>query len=189
MIIKKLCMASIALGFAALTNCGGDDEDEPGTVVSSEVGGPCSASSECTGYAKPTCVSQIKPLENLVTSTDPKHQPFRDLTIPIPGGYCSTSLADSCSTDAECGSGACFRAFEGVPDATIENLTKVGLPFDIRAFSNLGICMKPCQSNADCRTGQDYECLIPLTKMVNAINPDYTKKFCIQDVNVDALLL
>lgn len=182
-------LLSLSLGALALSSCGGSDDDD-GPKLGGAVGAACSADTQCTGYANPSCYSNVKPLENLVTSTDPKHQPLRDFTIPFPGGYCSSALQSSCVDDAACGdAGSCFRPFEGVAQTVIDNLNKAGLPFDIQAFSELGICLKPCQTSDDCRAEDGYECVVPLQVLVKAVDPTYEKKFCMQNIDVSFLLL
>jgi hypothetical protein len=180
--------APFVLAFALLASCGGDDEEDK-EPLGGAVGAACSADSQCKGYDTPSCVREIKPLEDLVDPSKPELEPFRDLTLPFPGGYCSTTLENHCTTDAECGEGAgCFLAFEGVPQETIDGLATL-VPFDIKAFARIGICMKSCTQNSDCRTGQKYQCLRPLDTFIKVINPDYQKKFCVQDVDVSHLLV
>jgi hypothetical protein len=186
MLIRKLCTLSVTLGLAFVMSCGSDDaEKEP---LGGSVGAACEADSQCTGYSRPACVTAIKPLEQLVSDPDPKNEPFRDLTLPFPGGYCSTTVQEPCTVDADCGSGQCFLAFEGVPQSVIDGLNKVGLPFDVNAFAKIGICLKPCSANAECRSKQKYDCIVPLEGFMTVINPTYSKKFCAQKVDVSHLL-
>ena len=181
--------APFVLAFVLLASCGSDDDDKDKEPLGGAVGAACSADAQCTGYDKPSCVRDIKPLEDLVDPNNQELEPFRNLTLPFPGGYCSTTIENACTSDAECGEGAgCFLAFEGVPDQTIKNLAAL-VPFDIQAFAKIGICMKSCSADSECRTGQKYQCLTPLKTFLEVINPPYAKKFCVQDVDVSHLLI
>ncbi len=188
MSIRNLCTLSLALGMSFIVSCGSDDEAPPQRALGGGVGAACDSDSQCTGYEKPACVNAIRPLEDLVTSTDPKDKPYHDLTLPFPGGYCSTTVQQPCTTDAQCGNGKCFLAFEGVPQMNIDALNGLGLPFDVNEFSKIGICLLECTSDSQCRTGEGYKCLVPIEAFMNIINPEYPKKFCVQYVDVSDLL-
>ena len=172
------------LGTLAAVACSSDSNEGDG------VGTPCSDTAQCTGYENPVCNDALKPLEDLVEDTgEPENDALRDLTLPFPGGYCGTSLDTSCTSDAACGAtGGCFIPFEGVDDMTIENLNGLGLPFDIREFASIGICLQPCSSDAECRTDEGYTCVVPFAVFLEVVNPPYEKTFCVQDVDVSALL-
>jgi hypothetical protein len=187
MLIRNLCTLSLALGLTFIVSCGSDDAPEP-KALGGGVGAACSADGQCTGYDHPACVTAIKPLETLVSDADPKNKPFHDLALPFPGGYCSTTIDEPCTADDQCGNGKCFLAFEGVPQTTIDNLNGVGLPFDVNAFAKIGICLQGCTSDSECRTGEGYKCLIPLKAFMDVINPQYTKTYCAQFVDVSNLL-
>jgi hypothetical protein len=182
--IRKRCMAGLFAGLFALASCSSDKSDSPAEPEGGGVGAKCSADSQCTGYTGPACVTDLKPVADLVTDPDPKFQPFKDFHLPFPGGYCSTTLDQPCTADADCGDGGgCFLAFEGVPPATIDSLNMTGLPFDIKKFAVMGICMKPCTADSECRTGDGYSCLRPINGLVKLFNDKYAKKFC--TVSVD----
>jgi hypothetical protein len=187
MLIRNLCTIALALGLTCVVSCGSDDEP-PARALGGGVGAACTESSQCTGYTHPACVTAIKPLETLVSDADPANKPFRDLTLPFPGGYCSTTVQEPCTADSECGTGKCFLAFEGVPQMTIDNLNGLGLPFDVNAFARIGICLQSCTADSECRTAEGYKCLVPIEAFMTVINPDYPKKFCAQYVDVSHLL-
>ncbi|HEY6557709.1 MAG TPA: hypothetical protein VI072_10565 [Polyangiaceae bacterium] len=187
--LRHIRKAPFVLAFVLLASCGGDDDDGTKEPLGGVVGAACTADAQCKGYENAACVRDIKPLEDVIDPNDTALKPFRDLTLPFPGGYCSTTIQNACANDAQCGEGAgCFIAFEGMSPDVIENLAKA-LPFDIKFFSRSGICMKRCTSNSECRTGQKYQCIRPLEAFIKAINDDYDKKFCVQDVDVEHLLL
>ncbi|HEX7669447.1 MAG TPA: hypothetical protein VF395_07690 [Polyangiaceae bacterium] len=189
MLIRRLCMTGLTLGVALVVSCSSDKTSPP--AEGGGVGAKCSENSQCTGYGKPACVTEIKPLADLVAAGDPKTKPFKDFTLPFPGGYCSTTLQDPCTSDADCGAGGgCFLAFEGAPQTTIDALANLNppLPFDIHKFADIGICLKTCASDGDCRRIENYQCLTPLQQFLTSINQDYKKTFCIQDVDVSYLL-
>jgi hypothetical protein len=188
--LRHIRKAPFVLAFVLLASCGGDDDDGTKEPLGGGVGAACTADAQCKGYEKSACVQEIKPLEDLVAPGNPELQPFRDLTLPFPGGYCSSTIQNPCTTDAQCGEGAgCFLAFEGVPNEVIQQLAALGLPFDIGRFAQIGICMKPCTESSECRTGKKYQCLTPLKAFMDVINSTYTKKFCVQDVDVSHLLI
>lgn len=189
MLTYRLGTLTLIVGLALSSACGGDDDGHSSAALGGGVGAACTASSQCTGYAKAACVTDIRPLEHLVTSDDPKYKPFRDLSLPFPGGYCSSTVEDPCTSDADCGSGQCFLAFEGVSQQTIDGLNSLGLPFDVNAFAKIGICLKPCTADSQCRADKNYKCIVPLTALVKVFNPDYPKKFCVQDVDYSNLLV
>ncbi|HMJ11389.1 MAG TPA: hypothetical protein VK524_08270 [Polyangiaceae bacterium] len=187
--LRQLRKAPLVLAFAILGACGGDDKEDK-EPLGGGVGAACSANSQCTGYTNPACVREIKPLADLVDPNNAELEPFRNLTLPFPGGYCSSTLQNACTAKEDCGADAdCFLAFEGVPQETIDALAGLGLPFDIHRFAEIGICMKSCTANSECRTGKKYECLTPLKAFMDVINPTYEKTFCVQDVDVSHLLV
>ncbi len=175
-------------GLFVAAGCSSSSSDG-GATKGGGVGAACTADAQCTGYDKPTCNTSLKPIEPYYTGTDPSTTKYRDFTVPFPGGYCGTSLTDSCASDAECGAdGGCFIAFEGVSADTINALAQTNLPFDVTAFATLGMCFHPCSSDADCRTGEGYKCIVPLHQFLDVVNPDYKKTYCMQDIDVSALL-
>jgi hypothetical protein len=188
MLIPKICMASIAVGLVLVVSCSSSKKEavgDAGNQIGTEgggVGAKCSTTSQCTGYGKPTCLTELKPLNGLISpDAGASAQAFGTLTVPFPGGYCSNTLADSCATDADCGAGAgCFRPFEGVDPTVIDNLG-AALPFDIHAFANEGLCLKTCETGSSCRTAEGYKCIVPLHAFVDLFNSKYTKTFCVQD--------
>ena len=108
MLARKICFASLTLALAWIVSCS-SDKAAPGraTPEGGGVGSKCQASSECTGYSKPTCLTELKPVEGLVSpDAAPSAQAFATLTLPFPGGYCSNTLADSCQSDSDWERGA-----------------------------------------------------------------------------------
>lgn len=187
----RVWVLTAALAVAAAA-CGSDDEPaQQGAPLGGGVGARCTSDEQCTGYETPSCLTAIKPLENAIT--DPTHQAaddFRNMALPLPGGYCTTTIENACTTDAECGEGGgCFLAFEGVPDETIEGLDGLGLPFSVRAFADAGLCLKPCSTDADCRTSEGYTCMVPIDELINVFNPDYSKTFCVKDEDYSDFVL
>lgn len=176
--------ASMTLAVALLANCSSDAGAPASGPEGGGVGAKCSADSQCTGYAHPSCVTDVKPIAGLVDAGDPKNKVFVDFHVPFPGGYCTNTVENSCTSDADCGAGAgCFRPFEGVSQTTIDTLNKLGLPFDINAFANFAVCAKTCTSASDCRTSEGYECTIPLKAFLSTINKNYKKTFCFMSVD------
>lgn len=174
-----------ALCFLIVASC----SDSGGQASGGPVGSPCTDTSQCVGYKTPACMQELKPLENLVTPGAKNADTFKNLTLPYPGGYCSTDMQHFCATDADCGAGGgCFIPFEGVSQDVITALGKTMLPFDIMAFAKAGICLKSCTDTSQCRTDQQYQCLVPLKAFMDVINPTYTKKYCFQNVDVSYLL-
>lgn len=181
--MPKRLGASILVGFSLLASCSeksaSADPPEGGGV-----GAQCSADSQCKGYSKPACEKEIKPIANLVSASDPKNKPFLDFHIPFPGGYCSNTVDNSCTSDDDCGAeGGCFHPFEGVSQSTIDNLNQLGLPFDINTFATFAICLKTCTSVSDCRADQGYGCDVPLKAFLSTINPTYERTFCFVSVD------
>lgn len=187
MLIRRLFTMTLVLGPVLSMSCGGDDKT--GTKTGG-VGSACASDASCVGYAKPSCLTELRPVEDLVSADSGSAGAlFRTLTLPFPGGYCSNTIEDSCATDADCGKGAgCYRPFDGVSDQTITALNTL-VPFDLREFASRGLCFQTCAADADCRTDQDYKCVVPLHDFVDVINPEYTKTFCIQDIDVTYLLV
>jgi hypothetical protein len=174
----------MTLAVALLANCSSDAGAPASGPEGGGVGAKCSADSQCTGYAHPSCVTDVKPIAGLVDAGDPKNKVFVDFHVPFPGGYCTNTVENSCTSDADCGAGAgCFRPFEGVSQTTIDTLNKLGLPFDINAFANFAVCAKTCTSASDCRTSEGYECTIPLKAFLSTINKNYKKTFCFMSVD------
>jgi hypothetical protein len=188
MSIRNSCALALALALGFIVSCGSEDEAPPTKTLGGGVGAACTESAQCTGYTHPACVTEIKPLETLISDADPNNKPLRDLTLPFPGGYCSTTIEQPCTADAECGSGKCFLAFEGVPQSTIDELNQLGLPFDVNAFARIGICLQSCMADNECRRGEGYQCLVPIKAFMDVINPNYPKKYCVQYVDVSNVL-
>lgn len=178
-------------GIFIAAGCSSSSSDGTGKKYGKAVGTPCTDSSQCSGYDHPSCITELKPIEPYVTAdAGAAGDKYKNFTIPFPGGYCGTALTDSCASDAECGAGAgCFRGFEGVDAQTIQNLNQLGLPFDVTKFADLGICFQSCQTDADCRTSEGYKCVVPLHALINIVNPNYTKTYCIQDVDTSDLIV
>jgi hypothetical protein len=177
-------LAASAVAFVVTaTSCSSDTS--AGADEGGGVGAPCSADAQCTGYAKPSCAKDVKPIANLVDPSDPNNKTFVDFHVPFPGGYCSNTIENSCTSDADCGAGAgCFRPFENVSQDTINTLNQIaGLPFDVNSFATFALCLKTCKTAADCRTSEGYECDIPLKAFMATIDGGFDKKFCF--VNVD----
>lgn len=156
----------------------------------SSVGKACKADAECTGYAKASCVTSIAPLAGKITDpTHPQAQKFeKELVMPFPNGYCATTIENPCPNDAACGAGAgCFRGLDGVDKALLADLDKQKtsdgmhpfLPFSTVAFSDVGICLEPCASDAECRQSEGYTCAVPMGTLIGVINPAYTRTFCV----------
>jgi len=178
----------MAVGVGALASCSSDGPTPAAASPVPEgggVGAKCSANSQCTGYARPSCVTNVKPLAGLVDASVPQNRPLVDFHVPFPGGYCSNTVADSCTSDADCGAGAgCFRPFGGVSQMTIDSLNKLGaLPFDVNDLTTFALCLKPCTSPADCRTDEGYGCDIPLNAVMATIDKNYDRKFCFVSVD------
>jgi hypothetical protein len=186
MVIRKLCTVSLTLGFALAMSC---STAKSGAPEGGGVGSACSADSQCTGYAKPTCLTALKPLDGLISpDAGAGAQTFGTLTVPFPGGYCSNTLAHSCATDADCGAGAgCFRPFEGVDKMVVDALG-MSLPFDIHAFASEGLCLKTCRDGSECRADEQYKCIVPLHAFVDLFNPTYKKTYCVQDPDLTCYL-
>jgi hypothetical protein len=175
-----------ALVAAGISACGSDDETaDQGAPLGGGVGSRCTSDEQCVGYDTPACLDAIRPLEDKITVPEhPAAEDYRNMTLPLPGGYCTTTIENACATDAECGEGGgCFLAFEGVPDSTIEALDSLDppLPFSVRQFADAGICLKACTTDADCRASEGYTCMLPIDELMPLFNPDYTKKFCVKD--------
>jgi hypothetical protein len=175
-------------GAAGQGGPGGGTAGPGGGPAEGSVGSACSADSDCKGYDKPTCLTELKPLKGKITDpTHPQADKFEnELVMPFPGGYCATSIADSCANDAACGpGGGCFRGLDGVKkdDLAMLDMSKTGdglhpfLPFSTVEFADVGICLKPCTTAAECRDG--YVCEVPMGTLIGAINDKYTRTFCV----------
>ena len=191
--VIRRCVVALALGVGLASGAcsGGDDGGNGGSgggTGSGAVGSACASDAECTGYSNPSCLTELKPLETLVyEDAGPDGEAFRDFTLPYPGGYCTNTVENSCEADADCGSGGgCFRPFEGVDQPTIDELEKLGLPFSVSAFADVGICLMPCASTADCRSG--YRCQVPLCAVMNLFNQSYNRTFCVAPETGGALV-
>ncbi len=156
----------------------------------SSVGDACKVDADCKGYAKASCVTSIAPLKGKITDpTHPQASKFEnELVMPFPNGYCATTIENSCKSDADCGVGAgCFRGLDGVDKAVLADLdmqkTADGmhpfLPFSTVAFADVGICLEPCSTNADCRQSEGYTCAVPMGTLIGVINSSYTRTFCV----------
>jgi hypothetical protein len=179
----------LGAGCSESSDGGGAGGAGGGGAGTAGVGSPCTADDQCGGFDNAICVDEIQPLIDLVEDTgDPANTALRDLTLPFPGGYCGTSLDTPCATDAECGNGGCFRPFEGVSDASIQNLDALGLPFAVSEFAQTGTCLLPCTSDADCRQDEGYQCLVPIGDLIAVVNQDYRRTFCVQYVDSSYLL-
>lgn len=171
-------------------NTDSNDQDsmssEPGLVGSS-----CETDAECGGYDNAVCNQELRPVEDFVEDTgDPANTALRELTLPFPGGYCSTPLETDCAADSECGEGGgCFMPFEGVSEEVIAGLDATIPQLDVPLFSERGLCLQRCASEADCRTEEGYHCIVPLADFMTLINEAYDKTFCMQEVDVSYLLM
>ncbi len=181
----------ILLGAALFSACSSDKGSASRTgdpVLGGGPGSPCTADAQCVGYSHPSCLTELKPVAEYVDGGRPGAALFRGFTIPFPGGYCSNTLENSCTSDADCGTSAgCFRPFEGVSSQVIDNLNKL-VPFDVHAFAGVGLCLEPCTSDSQCRTGEGYTCITPIHTLMQAFNGSYTRKFCMKDVDTSYLL-
>ncbi|MCC6646522.1 MAG: hypothetical protein IT374_13235 [Polyangiaceae bacterium] len=160
------------------------------TMATGTVGKACKQDAECTGYGNGACVTSIAPLKGKITDpTHPQAAKFEnELVMPFPNGYCATTIDHPCPNDAACGPGAgCFRGLDGVDKAVLADLDKEKtadgmhpfLPFSTVAFADVGICMKPCTADAECRQAEGYTCAVPMGTLIGVINPAYTRKFCV----------
>lgn len=186
MLIRKVCAASLILGVAWTVSCSSSNK---AGAEGGGVGAECSVSSQCTGYSKPACLTELKPLDGLVyADAGASAKVFETITLPFPGGYCSNTLTNSCESDADCGTGGgCYRPFEGVDPAVIDRLG-ANLPFDIHAFANEGMCLKTCDGESSCRASENYKCIVPLHAFVSLFNPAYKKTFCVEDPDLTCYL-
>jgi hypothetical protein len=163
---------------------GGTSGDGGSTSSKLPVGSKCGQDSECGGYDFAKCVTSIKPLEGKTDPTNPDSKTFENIELPFTGGYCSSDIEHSCTADSACGTGgACYIPFEGVTKETLDSLASANLPFDIYEFAKLGICLKPCTDDTECRTEDGYKCQIPLGDLAPLFNPMYMKTFCVEDPN------
>ena len=176
----------------AVLACGdsGDDGNDPGTV-SQSVGSACSENSDCGGYDNAICTDGLKPLEDYVEDTgEAANDALRDLTLPFPGGYCTSSLETDCTGDSECGDeGGCFMPFEGVSDEVIAGLDATIPQLSVPEFATRGVCLDRCETNADCRGDEGYTCIVPIPALLELFNPEYGKKYCMQDKDYSYILM
>lgn len=186
MLMRCLSVVSLSLGVLWAAGCSSSDASGSGGV-----GAPCSKDSDCTGYSKPSCLTDLRPLDGLVVpDAGAAGDTFKKLDIPFPGGYCSNTIENSCQTDADCGTGGgCYRPLTGVSPATLTNLDNAVKVFSVTDFASKGLCLVPCQSDSDCRTDQGYKCQIPLAGFITVVNPTYKNTYCIQPVDVSYLLM
>ena len=165
---------------AGIGGCGSEEDGDGGASTSSGVGSACSEDSDCKGYDKPSCLSELRALDTFVfpDASDTAADTLRNFTLQFPGGYCMNTVEDSCASDSNCGpGGGCYRPFEGLSQEQIDALNDVGLPLDVTAFADVGLCLKPCASNSDCRNG--YRCQVPICAVMFLFNESYDKKFCV----------
>lgn len=142
------------------------------------VGSACSSDGECAGPGTPICLTEYKPIADLIEPGTPPDvaAQFETIGLDFPDGYCSTD--GSCNADSDCGTGgSCFWPLENVAQATLDELAAVGLPFDLNVFATLGLCMQACSVTADCRAG--YECGVPLNDFLSLVAGATTETFCI----------
>src|SRR5260221_11078007 len=100
MLIRKLFVASSMVSIVAIASCSSDH----GSGAGGGVGSKCTQDSECTGYAKPTCLTDLRPVASLVApDSGAVGATFKSLDIPFPGGYSSNTIGNSCQTNADCG--------------------------------------------------------------------------------------
>jgi hypothetical protein len=189
MLIRKLLVAAASVTVVAMASCSGGNASGGGG--GGGVGSKCTQDSDCTGYAKPTCLTDLKPVASLVApDSGAVGATFKDFDIPFPGGYCSNTIENSCQSDADCGAGGgCFRPLTGVSADVLASLDKVIKVFSVTSFASKGLCLVPCTSDAQCRTAEGYKCLLPLESVITAVNPMYPNKYCAQFVDSSYLLM
>ena len=139
----------------------------------SNVGSACSSSSSCRApstQSEPICMLSVDPAASvqanlaaiweLLAGTIPdggvkldldggERLVRQDLSVELPGGYCSAM----CRTEQDCGrGGACVG-----PTALVSGfgLADAGVASFI---DELGVCLEPCDRDADCREGEGYVC-------------------------------
>jgi hypothetical protein len=181
----------LALGVIAVASSCGSERDEDEGKKGGGVGASCTNDAQCTGYANPACLTDLRPLETLVApDAGEAGEVFKMLDVPFPGGYCSNTIENSCQTDADCGpGGGCYRPLTGVPAEQLATFDALVGVFSVTTFASKGLCLVPCASDSDCRTDEGYQCLLPLEGFISLVNPSYTKTYCAQDVDVSYLLV
>jgi hypothetical protein len=141
-----LLVAGLAAG-SLLSSCSNGTPQPTGLPV----GSACTAASDCSSPPEAVCYTEYKPLKGLINEgTDEELKAeFEAIGLDFPGGYCSN--AGSCAQDSDCSSGGkCYLAMAGVSQETIDELTST-VPFDVNTFKTLGLCMKPCTEDDECR--------------------------------------
>lgn len=174
----------------------GDSESSDGksdapVEASQSVGSACSDDSDCGGYENAICADALRPVEDYVEDTgEPANTALRELTLPFPGGYCTSSLDSDCTSDAQCGEGAgCFRPFEGVSDQVIASLDATIPQLSVPEFADRGLCLDSCNADSECREDEGYTCVVPIKVFMDLINPDNTKKYCMKDEDYSYILM
>ncbi|HEY3447421.1 MAG TPA: calcium-binding EGF-like domain-containing protein [Myxococcales bacterium] len=142
------------------------------------VGSACSAASDCANPPTAACFTEFKPVKGLVKEgTDPGTKAaFEAIGLDFPGGYCSNT--GNCAKDSDCSTGGkCYLAMDGVSQATIDGLSAT-VPFDVAKFKTMGLCLKACEKDTDCRQG--YKCGWPLGDFMQMVEGATKKNFCIE---------
>lgn len=180
-------------GLAVAAGCSSDSSDGDDTgSTGGGVGSACTSDADCTGYDNPKCITEIKPTANLITDPSASGADvWEELSMPFPGGYCSNDLGDltaadiadnSCEVDTDCGDGgSCFKPLEGFSEEDLISL-QAALPIDVPAFGSLGLCLKDCESDDECRTDEGYLCVVPLRGVLDTL-VGVTDTYCMDDKN------
>lgn len=156
------------------TLCGGNRPSQE-----NKVGGPCTSVDECPGPGA-LCLTEYMPVAPLIyEDADPASAAmYESIGLLFPGGACSTE--GPCREDSDCGEGgSCFWPLEAVLESTLDELTGMGLPFDINGFKNASLCLAACETDCDCRPG--YVCGRPIGGLISLVPGSSKATFCIAD--------
>ena len=156
----------------------GECGDAPSTPASARpVGSACEVATECAGEV-PLCLREYRPVRDLIfPDAEPSiAAPYEDIGLDFPGGYCSSEV--NCAADSDCpAGGSCFVPFENVTPETLDELALMNFPFDIHAFSDLGLCLEACSDPTQCRDG--YTCDIPISELLSLVPGASQETYCI----------
>ncbi|MGC4121715.1 MAG: calcium-binding EGF-like domain-containing protein [Myxococcales bacterium] len=142
------------------------------------VGSACTAAADCASPPTAACYSEFKPLVGLINEgTDAETKAyFEGIGLNFPSGYCSNT--GDCAADSDCSTGGkCYLPMKGVTQATIDELATT-VPFDLNKFKTMGLCMKACTKDDECRQG--YKCGWPLGDLMQLVSGATEAKFCIE---------